>query len=84
VFNDALFNHPHLPGFTGWVMKSMGSTGGPRITGLTSIFGVSDRNALSAHVRKLAATPHLAFAVPGHGAVIEGDVSASLTQFSAG
>ena len=79
-----LFNHPHLPGFTGWVMKTMGSTGAPRITGLTSIVGVSDRNALSAHVRKLAATPRLAFAVPGHGAVIDGDVSALLTQVAAG
>lgn len=65
-------------------MKTIGSTDGPRITGLTSIFGVSDRNALSAHYRQLAATPRLAFAVSGHGAVIDGDVPASLTQVSAG
>ena len=84
VFNDALFNHPHLPGFTGWVMKAMGSTGGPRITGLMSFIGVSDRKALAAHYRQLAATPDLAFAVPGHGTVIDGDVCATLTQVAAG
>lgn len=80
VFNDALFNHPHMPGFSGWVMKTMGSTGGPRITGLMSLVGVADRKALNAHYRELAATPGLAFAVPGHGDVITGDVAATLAR----
>jgi hypothetical protein len=84
VFNDALFNHPHMPGFMGWVVKTLGSTGGPRITSLISLVGVSDRKALAEHYRSLAATPGLAFAVPGHGAVIDGDVKATLTQVAAG
>lgn len=83
VFNDALFNHPHLPGFTGWVLKTIGSTGGPRITGLIGLVGVGDRRALADHYRRLAATPGLAFAVPGHGDVIGGDVKAVLTQVAA-
>jgi hypothetical protein len=80
VFNDALFNHPHMPGFSGWVMKVMGSTGGPRITGLMSAVGVSDRGALATHYRSLAETPGLAFAIPGHGAVIDADVGATLKR----
>ena len=84
VFNDALFNHPHVPGFTGWVIKTMGSTGGPRITGLMSVVGVSDRKALNEHYRQLASTPGLAFALPGHGDVISGDVKAVLTQVASG
>ena len=84
VFNDALFNHPHMPGFSGWVMKTMGSTGGPRVSGLMSLVGVSDRKALSAHYRKLADTRGLAFALPGHGDVIGGDVKAVLTQVASG
>ena len=84
VFNDALFNHPNIPGFSGWVMKVMGSTGGPKITGLMSLVGVSDRKALTDHYRRLAATPGLAFAVPGHGDVITGDVGSTLEQVAAG
>jgi hypothetical protein len=84
VFNDALFNHPHVAGFSGWVMKTLGSTGGPKVTGLMAMVGVSDRKALNAHYRALAATPALAFAVPGHGDVIAADVPAVLTRVAGG
>ncbi len=70
VFCDALFNHAHMSGFQGWVVKTMGSTGGPRVTPLMRMVGVRDRAALAGHLRQLAESPGLAALVPGHGDVV--------------
>lgn len=71
VFNDALFNQPDMPGFSGWVMKMMGSTGGPRVTPMMRMVGVRDRGQLAAHLRVLATTPGLTRLIPGHGRVVD-------------
>jgi hypothetical protein len=70
VFNDALFNQPHLPGFGGLVMRVLGSTGGPRVTWIARTFMVKDRAALRAHLERLAATPDLKRIVVSHGAMM--------------
>jgi Domain of unknown function (DUF4336) len=80
VFNDGLMNLPNkLPGFKGWVVKAIGSTGGPKVTRTAQLGLVKDRAAYADHLRRLAARPQLARIVPGHGAVILDGAAAALT-----
>lgn len=67
IFNDTLFNHPDVDGFSGSVMKLMGSTGGPRVTRFFRLVGVNDKRRLAAQLRHRAAEPGLSHLVPGHG-----------------
>lgn len=78
VFNDVVFNIPHLPGFQGVVMRLLGSSGGPRVTRLMRLVAVKDKHALREHLRALASTPELVRVVPGHGHVIVRDAAATL------
>lgn len=78
VFNDIIFNQPHLPGVWGGMMKLLGSTGGPRLTGLAKMFFVNDKRALAEQLRRLADTPDLLRAIPAHINPIEEDVSGTL------
>lgn len=73
VFNDTLMNLPRYPGFMGFVYKAMGSTGAPKVTPLMKVFAVKDKALLKAHLERLAALPGLVRAIPGHGAVVEGE-----------
>ncbi|GMV39593.1 MAG: hypothetical protein AMXMBFR64_13090 [Myxococcales bacterium] len=83
IFNDCLFNQPHLPGFKGWLLKAMGSTGGPKVTFVARTFLTKDRKALRAHMERLADTPGLRRLVPGHGAVIDQDAAGVLRAVAA-
>lgn len=78
VFNDVLFNQPDLPGFQGWVMKTFGSTGGPKVTRVARWFLVKERPAFQAELLRLADTAGLARVIPGHGDVIEAQAAATL------
>jgi hypothetical protein len=79
VFNDVLFNQPHLPGFGGFMMKYVtDSTGGPKVTRIARLFLVKERVALQAHLLKLANLAGLARLIPGHGDTVEGDAVATL------
>ncbi len=79
VFNDALFNHPHVGGAQGFFLKNvMGSTGGPKVTRLMKVAAVSSKPALAEHLRELAGREGLVRLVPGHGDVIEKDAAAVL------
>jgi hypothetical protein len=71
VFNDALFNQPHLPGLKGGLLKLIGSTGGPRVTNLARFAMVKDKAALARSFRSLADLDGLQCVVPGHGQVID-------------
>ncbi len=85
VFNDGLMNLPaKLPGFKGWVVKLIGSTGGPKVTWTAKVGIVKDRAAYADHLRRLADRPALARIVPGHGAVILDNASAALTRAADG
>jgi hypothetical protein len=72
LLNDALFNQPHLPGFSGFIMRAIGSTGALKVTRIMRLFGVKDLGALKAHLVRLAETPGLARLIVSHGHVIEG------------
>jgi len=79
IFNDGLMNLPaSIPGFKGWVVKLLGSTGGPKVTRTARIGLVKDKRAYADHLRQLAARPDLARIVPGHGAVIVDDAAGAL------
>jgi hypothetical protein len=85
VFNDTFMNLPdRLPGFRGFVVKALGSLGGPKVTRTARIALVKDRRALAAHLRRLADTPGLAAVVPGHGAVVRDDPGAALRRAADG
>jgi len=66
VFNDALFNMPHLPGLQGFVLKHLTqSSGGPRVSRVGKLFLVKGRDAFRAHLQRLA-TPDLARVIVSH------------------
>jgi hypothetical protein len=85
IFNDAFMNLPaSLPGFKGWIVKVMGSTGGPKVTRTAKYFIVKDRPAYAAHLRRLADTPGLARVIPGHGDIVATDAPAALRRAADG
>lgn len=85
VFNDGFMNLPaSLPGFKGWIVKLIGSTGGPKVTRTARLGLVDDKAAYAAHLRRLAARPRLARVVPGHGAIIVDGAAAALRRAADG
>jgi hypothetical protein len=79
VFNDAFFNVPHMSGMMGLVMRAIGSTGGPKVTGTARLILVKDKKALRAHLERFAlAEPRRI--IPGHGEIIEGAAGEVLRQ----
>lgn len=80
VLNDILFNEPHHGGFTGFVFRILGSTGGPRVTRIMKLAGISDKKATKAHLLRLAALPGLRRIIMSHGDIIERDAATILTQ----
>lgn len=84
VFNDAVFNMPHRPGFTGFVLKSItGSTGGPRVSRVMKWFVVADKKAFRSHLERLADIPDLRRIVVSHHEVIDKDPAATLRAVAA-
>jgi hypothetical protein len=74
VFNDALFNMPHAPGVTGFVLRHFaGSTGGPRVSNIARLLLVKDKKAYAAQLRELAATDKLRRVLVAHHEVISDD-----------
>ncbi|MBL8600611.1 MAG: hypothetical protein JNK72_01675 [Myxococcales bacterium] len=78
IFNDTLFNVPHTGGFGGFVLRAVGSSGGPRVSGVMRLVGVRDRAALAEALRREAGREGLARLIPGHGGVIDADAGAVL------
>ena len=84
VFNDAVFNMPHAPGFSGFVLRYLtASSGGPRISRVARLFVVKDKSALRAHLERLAALPSLVRAIVSHHETIAGDVGRTLRDVAA-
>lgn len=71
IFTDLVFNHPHVGGLSGAVMRLIGSTGGPRITRLARAVLIEDPQKVAAQLRSLAQTPGLARIVVCHGHALE-------------
>lgn len=83
VFNDAVFNQPHLPGLFGLVYKTIGSSGGPRVTPLLRLAMVKDKRALRTQLETLAETPRLRRVIMAHGTRVDDDAAGFLRQVAA-
>ena len=84
VLNDAVFNMPHLAGFTGFVLRRItGSTGGPRVSRLARWLMISDKAAFRAHLERLAALSDLRRIVVSHHLTIDQAPSATLAAVAA-
>lgn len=84
VFNDAVFNMPHLDGFTGFVLKRITkSTGGPRVSNLMKWVVVADKKAFRSHLERLADVPDLRRIVVSHHIVIDREPAATLRDVAA-
>jgi hypothetical protein len=83
IFNDAIFNQPHLPGVFGRIYRWLGSSGSPRVTPILKLAMVKDRAALRAHLGRLAETPNLRRLVIMHGTRIEDRPADVLRQAAA-
>jgi hypothetical protein len=80
VFGDVLFNVPHFRGALGWMLKIIGSTGGPRVTPLAKMAVVADKQRLASQLREFASLAGLVRLVPGHGCNIEKDAARILSE----
>jgi hypothetical protein len=80
AFADSLFNLKHVPGFDGFLMKLIGSVGGPRVTLLARLAIVGDKKALADHFRELSKLPGLKRLIPSHGSIIDTDAAGVLNQ----
>lgn len=83
IVNDLVFNIPHGPGFGGLVMKWIGSSGGPRVTGIGKLMMVADRATLADSLRGLADTPGLKRLVMSHGDIIDAGAPEVLRRVAA-
>jgi uncharacterized protein DUF4336 len=85
IFNDALMNLPaRLPGFKGFLVKLIGSTGGPKVTRTAKFFIVKDRRAYATQLRALAERPQLARVVVAHGDILADGAAAALVRAADG
>lgn len=71
VFNDAVFNMPHVPGAQGWVLKNVTqSSGGPKVTRVARWFLLGDLRAFGQQLVELAGTPDLRRVIVSHHEMI--------------
>ena len=81
VFNDAIFNMPHGRGLGGWVLRHVTqSSGGPRVSRLFRLLAVHDRQALRAHLLRLADLPTLQRVIVSHHGMIHEDAAGAVRQ----
>lgn len=84
VFNDAIFNMPNLPGFTGFVLEHLTqSSGRPRVSRISRMFLIKDKPAFRAHLERLAETPGLARVIVSHHEVIDREPAKVLREVAA-
>jgi hypothetical protein len=84
IFGDAVMNNPNFGGPEGWLWRLLGSTGGPRVTGLARLVMVKDKQALRRDLERLAELPGLVRIVPSHGAILDRDPAGTLRAVAAG
>jgi len=84
VFNDVLFNMPHVSGVHGFVLKHLTqSSGGLRVSRISRLFLIKDGSALRAQLLRLAETPQLRRIVVAHHETCAEDAAAALRKVAA-
>lgn len=63
---DSVFNMKHRPGMQGFILKLLGSSGGPKVTNIFRLAVLKDRAAFKASLLRLAAMPGLRRVLPQH------------------
>lgn len=66
VFNDLIFNHPHVSGLFGSVYRMFRQSGCVKITAIGRLLLVKDKRAVAAHLRRLADEPNLKAVIVSH------------------
>jgi len=84
VFNDTVFNVHQGAGFGFFILKLMGSTGGPKVTPLGKLATVGDKKALKAHLHRLADLPGLTRILVSHGDPVEAHAGEALHRVAEG
>lgn len=83
VFTDSIFNMPHQPGVSGWVLKHVTqSSGGPKVSRLARMFLIKEPSAFAAQLERLAQQP-IARIIVSHHDVITEDPAGVLTRIAA-
>jgi hypothetical protein len=83
VFADAVFNMPHRPGVSGFVLKHVTqSSGGPKTSRIARLFVLKDKAAFAAQLDQLA-TPGLTRVIVAHEDVIDRDPAGALRSIAA-
>ena len=67
---DVLMNLLHLTGLEGFILRTLGATGSPRVTPVAKLVVVADRALLKAQLLELAELSGLERVVPCHGAIV--------------
>lgn len=80
VVCDVIFNLPHQRGPAGWLLRLLGSSGGPKLTAVGRMLLLKNGRALAGHLRQLADTPDLRRVIIMHGDNIVSDAPAVLRQ----
>jgi hypothetical protein len=83
VLNDVVFNHPHVRGLAGMMLRAIGSSGAPRVTLIARTLIVKDKAALAAYLLELAALPGLARVIVSHVELIDRDPAGVLRKLAA-
>ncbi len=78
VFTDALMNMPHLPGFDGWLMKLIGTTGSFGMTKVGKLLLLKEKAAFKNWLLERAADSELRAILIAHGASVTENCSAQL------
>ncbi len=73
LFGDIFMNIPHRRGLSGFVLRTFGSSGGPKVAAMTELFTIRDRGATAGALLELALTPGLVRLVPSHGDIVDRD-----------
>jgi hypothetical protein len=83
VFTDTVFNMPHRPGVSGWVLKHVTqSSGGPKVSRLAKLLMISDAAAFAAQLDSIAAQP-IARVIVSHEDIIVDDPAGALQRIAA-
>jgi hypothetical protein len=82
VVTDALFNLDHRPGFSGFVLKVIGSTGSFRMTNIARFALLKDARAYQGWLQRAAQDPPAVVTV-AHGDPVTADVADRLREAAA-
>jgi len=81
VFNDVIFDMPHLPGFYGFVLKHItASSGGPCVSRIGKLMVVHDKESLRKHLERIAALPKLQRLIVSHHRMTTGRAGEAIAQ----